>query len=626
MRKLFLLLVCICFFGSVYGQEGGCKELHMYVWGYANVLNGDSDGAHIAFDYTSIQNADTMFVHYENNDLLGDTVLVETFLYGTVIEIKNITSSDPHGGANDVSKPWIDTVDIEGYMPDTIHITETLCGTHSTQDLDQRIEVRKNEYGCDELVVTSYEILRATYVLETAYTCDEELAGTSHKKLVNAVGCDSIVTTEVVFVQIDTIVLDSITCDPERAGIYVENRTTQEGCEQVVLISYAYEPLPLTYMSEMSCTSRHQGMRVDSFISVSGCDSLVYVDIVFEGKDTIYLDAITCDLDRAGDSWEQLTDQEGCDSVVVTTFTYIPPSVDQQKFEMCAGDSLLGFVPTSSQIIYDTLWSTNGCDSIITIYDIVVYEVDSQSFSVEQTHACGKSSEIEILLRGDDHQIREIWLDDQLGGFQIVPHDAYLDLRVVDERGCVRDSTIFVDVWDLPYITLVGDTVIGLGDQLRVQALTSEQAVTWEYVEEKMVEISESQKHITLLPRTDFVLHGTVRDSNECYNSATLEVRVDPLINFYFPTAFSPNHDGTNDLFVPGWKSGVVQSVRQFEVFDRWGNRVYKSSTISADQFHGWDGYMNGTPMGSGVYIYHITLEFIDGSTIFHAGDISLIR
>ena len=118
------------------------------------------------------------------------------------------------------------------------------------------------------------------------------------------------------------------------------------------------------------------------------------------------------------------------------------------------------------------------------------------------------------------------------------------------------------------------------------------------------------------------MLHGTVIDSNGCYNSSTLEVRVDPLINVYFPTAFSPNYDGTNDMFLPGWKDGIVQSIKQFEVFDRWGNSIYKTSTIPANEFQGWDGTMNGTLMGEGVYLYMITLVFINGSTTSHTGEI----
>ena len=621
MRKLFLTLVCICFFGSMYGQEGRCKELHLNVWGYANVLGGDSDGANISFDY-STQHSDSL-IHYENSDLVGDTVLVAVFPYGTVIEISNISSSDPHGGNSDVRKPWIDTVDIVGYLPDTIHVLQTLCGTASTQDLDHKIQVRKGQHGCDELVVTSYELLRATYALETVYTCHAERAGTSSNILVNAAGCDSVVTTEIIFVKIDTIVLEPTTCDPDQVDT-IERKLTQEGCEQVVVTSYIYQPLPLTYTSEMTCKSMNQGVRIDSFLSVSGCDSLVSVELFYKGRDTTYLDSITCDLDRAGDTWVQLTDQEGCDSVVVTTFTYIPPSVDQQRFEICAGDSFFGVQMFSSQIIYDTTRSTYGCDSIMSIYDMVVYEVDPLSFLVEQNHECGESSEIEVLPRGENHQIREIWIDDELGDFRIVPHDAHLDLRIVDERGCVRDSTFFVDVWDRPRITLLGDTVIGLGEQLRVQALTSEQAVTWEYVDEKMLETAEAMKHLTLTPRTDFILHGTVRDSNECFNSASLVVSVDPMVQVYFPTAFSPNSDRQNDLFLPGWKRGIVQSVKQFEVFDRWGNSVYKASSIPAAQFLGWDGQMNGTPMGSGVYLYMITLEFIDSSTYTHSSDVFL--
>jgi gliding motility-associated-like protein len=67
------------------------------------------------------------------------------------------------------------------------------------------------------------------------------------------------------------------------------------------------------------------------------------------------------------------------------------------------------------------------------------------------------------------------------------------------------------------------------------------------------------------------------------------------------PKAFTPNNDGLNDSYGIS-NTFIIESLEFFEIFDRWGAKMWSASGIT-DQ---WDGSFNGTPVNPGTYIYKI--------------------
>lgn len=73
------------------------------------------------------------------------------------------------------------------------------------------------------------------------------------------------------------------------------------------------------------------------------------------------------------------------------------------------------------------------------------------------------------------------------------------------------------------------------------------------------------------------------------------------------PNVFTPDGDNINDLFVPVKQNNIT--VKQFEIFNRWGNIMYSSSLPTIV----WDGKsQSGDEASEGVYFYQ--LKFEDGS------------
>lgn len=125
---------------------------------------------------------------------------------------------------------------------------------------------------------------------------------------------------------------------------------------------------------------------------------------------------------------------------------------------------------------------------------------------------------------------------------------------------------------------------------------------------------------ITVQPLSnDIVYTLQVTTPNGCTTSAEIVFTVvEPVVEI--PNAFTPNGDGMNDRF-NYFSSGNLDLV-SFEVFNRWGQKVYNNETPDS----GWDGNFNGKPAVSDVYIYIIVLRRLDGSDLVKKGEVTLIR
>jgi gliding motility-associated-like protein len=112
-----------------------------------------------------------------------------------------------------------------------------------------------------------------------------------------------------------------------------------------------------------------------------------------------------------------------------------------------------------------------------------------------------------------------------------------------------------------------------------------------------------------------------VFNSSGCEDSAFVNVRIFRLpAQVLVPTAFTPNFDGTNDLFRP---IGVgITKILYFRVFNRWGQLVFSTTQNN----HGWDGKINGKEQGTGVFVWVVKAVDYTGKDFFAKGTVTLIR
>ena len=115
-------------------------------------------------------------------------------------------------------------------------------------------------------------------------------------------------------------------------------------------------------------------------------------------------------------------------------------------------------------------------------------------------------------------------------------------------------------------------------------------------------------------------LYTLVVTYNEgCLDTAFIEINTNGVPPVYIPNAFTPNGNGTNDVwFVYG------TGIKDFRamIFNRWGEKVFESN----DQFIGWDGTYRGEAQPPGVYVYQVDIVYLNGEKKFRNGGLTLIR
>ena len=111
-----------------------------------------------------------------------------------------------------------------------------------------------------------------------------------------------------------------------------------------------------------------------------------------------------------------------------------------------------------------------------------------------------------------------------------------------------------------------------------------------------------------------------VRNQNEQITSTSNIVIVEKPYAIYAPNAFSPDGDGLNDVFnVTG--QGIIDF--EMEIFNRWGQMVFKSYTVEDK----WDGTFRGKDLPTGTYVYKIKIiSYGENQKTVKSGTISLVR
>lgn len=95
----------------------------------------------------------------------------------------------------------------------------------------------------------------------------------------------------------------------------------------------------------------------------------------------------------------------------------------------------------------------------------------------------------------------------------------------------------------------------------------------------------------------------------------------------FVPNVFSPNGDGAND-FLQIYPSFDVLKINKFDIFDRWGNRVFSARDFNPDAAasFAWNGAFGGRILSPDVFIYYLEIETKNKEVLTQKGDITLIR
>ena len=171
---------------------------------------------------------------------------------------------------------------------------------------------------------------------------------------------------------------------------------------------------------------------------------------------------------------------------------------------------------------------------------------------------------------------------------------------------------------------LTGDTLVYLGNSFQPKVT---QFCVGQFVWSPLAGVDIPTAAQPIITPTITTTYGiTFNYSDGCIATDTILVTViDPATldcnKVFIPNAFTPSETpNLNDVFGISNPFAVDEFI-SFEVFDRWGGRVFDAPT----QFDTWDGISNGKPANPGVFLYRLRYK-CEGVEKVKAGSLTLLR
>ena len=196
-------------------------------------------------------------------------------------------------------------------------------------------------------------------------------------------------------------------------------------------------------------------------------------------------------------------------------------------------------------------------------------------------------------------------------------------LMVTDANGCkaLKSDTMLIHV--LPSVNVFAgrDTSIAVNQPLQLNATDPDNAGFISYMWSPPFGLNNSliKSPIAILNR-DITYIVTATTADGCKATDDINIRIFQAPEVFVPNAFTPNHDGLNDLFRPVMVG--IRELKYFIVYNRYGQEIYRTSTIGA----GWDGMVKGQMQNTGSFVWAVEAIDYRGISIKKNGSVILIK
>lgn len=206
-----------------------------------------------------------------------------------------------------------------------------------------------------------------------------------------------------------------------------------------------------------------------------------------------------------------------------------------------------------------------------------------------------------------------------------------INLSVITEDGCKNSLTLYdyIEVYKNPKSRFTPDPIITSILKPNIDFIN--------YSSDNLVNIWNFGDGATSFDESPFHKYsnsGTynvtliVESEKSCKDTSVINVVVKDEYTFYAPNAFTPNFDGSNDLFyISG--TGINPDYFQMMIYDRWGEVVYQTSYFNPDNHseNGWDGKIkNKTYAETGSYVWHVVFKDVIGVEHQYSGNVTVVR
>ena len=194
---------------------------------------------------------------------------------------------------------------------------------------------------------------------------------------------------------------------------------------------------------------------------------------------------------------------------------------------------------------------------------------------------------------------------------------------VTDAFGCTASNTVDVGVWQPPYVDAGPDREVDWPGEVRLFGTVDADTLWWSPADQLSCSDCLTPTVLNAGENEWFVLRTV--DENGCIGSDSC--RVELFYPLYIPNAFTPNNDGTNDVFRV---EGVEAKGYWLEIYNRWGDLIFRSEDpqepwLGNDQQRGSAGRGGEHFVQDGVYLWRLRYELREGPRLIE-GHVTLVR
>ncbi len=258
-----------------------------------------------------------------------------------------------------------------------------------------------------------------------------------------------------------------------------------------------------------------------------------------------------------------------------------------------------------------SIFATNTCftEATITLTEPPAVQVQSL---ITINPKCTTKGSIELNLTGATPPYNYQWLPNVSTTNKAVNLSAgnYM-VKVYDTNNCFANiaNATLTDLPNTLAVNIGADTSICPGETYILNAGSGYSSYLWQN--------QSSLPTFSVTNTGNYYVTVTDKDGCTASDSAFVTVNCDDI---FFPSAFSPNGDGKNELFGPfGNVTGVTNYT--FQVFNRYGNMVFNTSNPSKK----WDGKLNGNLL-TGVYVWYANYSIRSRKNLFQKGTVLIVR
>lgn len=205
----------------------------------------------------------------------------------------------------------------------------------------------------------------------------------------------------------------------------------------------------------------------------------------------------------------------------------------------------------------------------------------------------------------------------------------FYDLVIEDAAGCQVEQSFLMPAFYEKMVELPAEILVKIGEQYQFDPQLNIpdnliQSVRW--IPDSLFSCSGCLRpEVRVLEGKLYTLR--LIDRFGCRGEAEVQLVIDPTLDVFMPSVFSPNGDLLNDRFFVMANAIQVTLVRDFLIFDRWGGAIFEvHDVLPNDPDAGWDGLTRGQQLPNGVYVFYARLKLVDGTERMVEGDVLLIR